>query len=53
MKFISLSAVDVNQLALKLNAMIEEGYTISTVSLSVDKIAYALVYAKEPQKVGE
>ena len=50
MKFISLSAVDVNQLALKLNAMIEEGYTISTVSLSVDKVAYALVYAKEPQK---
>lgn len=53
MKFISLSAVDVNQLALKLNAMIEEGYTISAVSLSVDKVAYALVYAQEPEEAGE
>ena len=49
-EYFAISAVDMDGLAAALNKLVENGGTITSISVAVDKVAYALVLGTKPSE---
>lgn len=49
-EYFAISAVDMDGLAAALNKLVENGGSITSISVAVDKVAYALILGTKPSE---